>query len=791
MHTISRSTSASLAILCLTVAICQGADQEASAQQPTPKNSAEHQPKSNLPLVILLGDSIRINYQQTVKAELQGNATVWSPKENCAHTFFTLESLEKWIQGREASVVHINVGLHDLFLDSKTKQPRHSLETYSTNLRAIFTKLKKLTDAKIIFALTTPVVEERQAASKTYGRVVRRNPHIVEYNLRATEIANGCGVGIDDLHSVAIEAGTETVIREDGVHLSEKGIAVIGEQVVQCVLSALDKPVAPAKAAANKAPFRVLFSNDTTNITSNTSPFHTRGEPFTEDKLRASVDETVGNSDVHMLQPGGGRVPWWKSKIAPADEYYKWLEDKANIRLGSMGQYMRDGGDMVQVFVDHCRTRGITPFISLRLNDYHGTEHADLVLDRLRGGEGSGDDRPGVQGCWLGRFYLEHPEYRIGSDPSDYTSNADKLVFNRDHGVRYQMRINRVLNWAIPEVRAHKLALITEICEQYDIDGFELDFMRHARYFRLDKTTEQQRVEAMTRFVADVRAVLDRTAKPGQHRWLCVRVPLRTREHGELGIDLVKWVTAGVDMVNLSGHFVTEQQSDLAKVCQLVPTASVYLETTFVSHRYPKPSGPRTSRNEVYRKMTAEQFHTAAHLAYSRGAAGLSAFNFAYYRSLGETQTEPPFQFLDRARDPNWVAQQPQHYFTRKFGDPAWPSLMRSKGRELKPDRPIEITLDMAPPTGGWKTGGRLRIQALEAFNDQPLAASFNGTDLEPTSDVSEPYATPWPEGLAPADSLRAWIVPAGLIEDGNNTIVIRMEHGEPVLLSFADVAVR
>ncbi len=762
------------------------------AQETSLAKSSAQQAEDQLPVVVLLGDSIRMNYQGTVKAEMEGKATVWAPKENCAHTFFTLENLEKWIEGRNASVVHINVGLHDLFLDAKTGQPRHSLETYSANIRAIFTKLRELTDAEIIFALTTPVVEERQASSETYKRVVRRNPLIVEYNRRAEEIAKECGVGIDDLHAVSLKAGAEDVIREDGVHLSEKGIAVIGRQVARCVLSALDERVSPTPAAtASKAPFRVLFSNDTTNITSNSSPFHKRGEPFTEDKLRASVDETVGNSDVHMLQPGGGRVPWWKSKVAAADEYYNWLEEKGNIRLGSMGQYMRDGGDMVQVFVDRCRSRGITPFISLRLNDYHGTEHADLILDRLRGGEGSGDDRPGTQGCWLGRFYLEHPEYRIGSDPSAYTSDPDKLVFNRDHGVRYQMRINRVLNWAIPDVRAHKLALIAEICEQYDIDGFELDFMRHARYFRLEETTEPQRVEIMTQFVADVRAVLDRTAKAGSRRWLCVRVPLRLRNHGELGIDLVKWVAVGVDMVNLSGHFVTQQQSDLAKVCRLVPTASVYLETTFVSHRYPKPSGPRTSRNEVYRKMTAEQFYTAAHMAYSRGGAGLSAFNFAYYRSLGETQTEPPFQFLGRTRDPNWVAKQPQHYFTTKYGDPEWPSLMRSKGRELKPDRPMEISLDMAPPAGGWKTGGRLRIQAHEAFGDQQLAVSFNGADLEPTSDVSEPYATPWSDGLAATESLRAWTVPAKLLEDGDNRIVIRMDQGEPVLLSFVDVAVR
>ena len=257
MRSFHRSTATSIMILCFAAAISQGEEQAPPPHETTPTNPAAQQPKPNLPTVILLGDSIRINYQGTVKSELEGKATVWTPKENCAHTFFTLENLEKWIKGRNASVVHINVGLHDLFLDAKTGLPRHSLETYSTNLRAIFTKLNELTDAKIIFALTTPVVEERQAASKTYGRVVRRNPLIVEYNRRAQgprEIAKECGVRIDDLHSIAMEAGAENVIREDGVHLSEKGIALIGEQVARCVLSVLDELASPTKTALHKAP---------------------------------------------------------------------------------------------------------------------------------------------------------------------------------------------------------------------------------------------------------------------------------------------------------------------------------------------------------------------------------------------------------------------------------------------------------------------------------------------------------------------------------------------------------
>lgn len=66
-----------------------------------------------------------------------------------------------------------------------------------------------------------------------------------------------------------------------------------------------------------KPPFRVLFSNDSTNIQSCTSPDHEKGEPFRPDMLEATVDETAGTGvQVHMLQPATGWVPWWQSNLS-------------------------------------------------------------------------------------------------------------------------------------------------------------------------------------------------------------------------------------------------------------------------------------------------------------------------------------------------------------------------------------------------------------------------------------------------------------------------------------------
>jgi lysophospholipase L1-like esterase len=167
--------------------------------------------------------------------------------------------------------VHLNVGLHDLYLSSKTDRPRHSPDVYAANLRKIFSRLRELTDAKIVFALTTPVDEQRQAASVTFGRVVRRNTDIVRYNRIAVAIAREYDIAINDIHSTAVKSGLQHVLRDDGIHLTGKGADAAGKQVARAVLSALRKKTPTAKPAS---------STETPAVVSPESDHAEHPEPF-------------------------------------------------------------------------------------------------------------------------------------------------------------------------------------------------------------------------------------------------------------------------------------------------------------------------------------------------------------------------------------------------------------------------------------------------------------------------------------------------------------------------------
>lgn len=193
---------------------------------------------NRLPEAVLLGDSIRMSYQGDVRERLAGVARVWFPEENGCHTVHTLANLDKWLKGHDPAVVHVNCGLHDMWLlDAKTR--RHSIAVYTATMRKVLEHLRATTAAKIILALTTPVDEAYQAGSG-YGRVVRYEADIPIYNQAAAEVARELGIGVDDLYTPLCEAGVKSVLGQDGVHLSKKGVGIAADTVAACIRKVLE-----------------------------------------------------------------------------------------------------------------------------------------------------------------------------------------------------------------------------------------------------------------------------------------------------------------------------------------------------------------------------------------------------------------------------------------------------------------------------------------------------------------------------------------------------------------------
>lgn len=547
---------------------------------------------------------------------------------------------------------------------------------------------------------------------------------------------------------------------------STAAAVVVGANLNGCTAGAAAKSVTESR---RKPPFRVLYSNDATNITSCVSPFHKAKEPFRQSMIEATVDEVEGLVDAHFLQPGLGLVPMWPSKVLPLREHYDWIQSRYKSGPDSFGRYVMNGGDVVKVFLDRCQKTGQAGFISLRLNDVH---HKEFAFPKP-------GDKPGASiGMSVTQSYVEHPEWIIKAGSKRGADLAQ--------------------NWIHEEVRQYRLNLIQELCENYDLAGLELDFMRFYRLFDEAATTLEQRRQIMTAFVSQVRDLLDRTQRTGR-RWLCLRIPGLQKGLNDLGLDLPALVAAGVDVMTLSASYFTSQQLEIAALrAQISDSASVYLEMCHsVANGSKLVPGYDTF---TFRRTTREQYETTAHLAHERGADGVSLFNFAYYREHGSEGrgpfAEPPFEVLAGLRDRKRLAALPQHWFLAKGWDNPWqrPPVLP---RRLSPASKTTFTLDMAPPASGWKGSGVLRLQARNDIEKLPLTARCNGLLLleaagPPASAVAEPFPNPYPIMLGKTSEKRAWQLPASCLNNGKNFFEFSLgkEAEQEITVDYLDIRV-
>lgn len=209
--------------------------------------SRAQQPSADLPKVVLLGDSIRAGYKDVVTKALEGKAVVWTPKENCKSSVYTRENLAKWMEGQTPDIIHFNAGLHDLVLTTP-ETTFTEISQYKENIKAITEELRKAyPNAKIIWATTTPVVDElntkaREAGNADGKRVARReNAQVIRFNEAATEALQGQGVAVDDLYTAVKDMNDQDLYIEDGVHFSMYGREFLGDLVAKSIIAQFPK----------------------------------------------------------------------------------------------------------------------------------------------------------------------------------------------------------------------------------------------------------------------------------------------------------------------------------------------------------------------------------------------------------------------------------------------------------------------------------------------------------------------------------------------------------------------
>ena len=263
------------------------------------------------------------------------------------------------------------------------------------------------------------------------------------------------------------------------------------------------------------------------------------------------------------------------------------------------------------------------------------------------------------------------------------------------------------MDYAHEEVRRRKLDIITEICTRYEVDGFDLDFLRHVYYFR--RGQEADGAELMNEFVRSVRKRLDEIGEAkGKRLRLLVRVPPQIHQCERIGLDVSTWIRSGwVDMVTAMAPGYLDMDADIASFADLANGTGCVIAGGL---EYYVRGYKKTDKEKSTSLATLQMLRAGAASFWAQGASSIYLFNY---------DCHGPFPFRGQKRQA-----------LMEVGDPA-----RLAGR----DKRYLVTVDMevrTPEEGGDKQlpvtlDEKHDRRALHVFvADDPASARARGSTV-------------------------------------------------------------
>ena len=416
------------------------------------------------------------------------------------------------------------------------------------------------------------------------------------------------------------------------------------------------------------------------------------------------------------------------SKVA--EVYGRRFETPPNPAAVVVRELHTQGTDVLEVVAARARGHGVEVVASVRMNDTHHRQ-------------------PDLQNPGVSQFLVDHPEY----------------VIARQDGIS-----ETALDYSFPEVREHRLAILRELAENYDIDGIELDFTRWAKCFARHEAPFK--IEIMTTFVGQVRQMLDAAARlRGRDRLTLGVQALRSLYLNHLcGLDPKTWVQRGwLDYIIQCDYNCTDPQipvAEFAEFCKDSPcTLHVRMGNMMGAFWSGKPF--MTDRKTAYNKnrsyggmvLTAAEARGAAANAYGFGADGIGLWNLCC--NMGDNHKRgkiniPREEFQEdmltwaaEVASPErvWAGQRVYHFAPIYKGETIRNRNYAVNGLRTGPaGEPTQIVF-FSPETQGFrqvfrfwmadgkdgrKLDGTLRLRILQATDEDRFAFDVNGEPIDP-----------------------------------------------------------
>ncbi len=305
-------------------------------------------------------------------------------------------------------------------------------------------------------------------------------------------------------------------------------------------------------------------------------------------------------------------------------------------------KWQDQGIDFVQELIDECRKRELEVFWHHRMNPADGWH-------------------------WVNPLKQAHPDWLI------------KTWWQQG-----------LWNYAVPEVRQYKLDILTEVAQNYDFDGFHLDFARHVPCLPVGQQWEHR--EAMTDMIRRVRLMtLEIEKTRGRPFLLGAKVPRNIAGCHIDGFDVETW--ARENLVDIFTVGSRSMDVDLAGFRRITAGHNIKLQPCFDDHH----------ATDAYQFGPIEFLRGVFANWWQQGADGVVTFNWANaplelckkvgvnLDNLGDLNPGTPAQrqAYHEVGSPETLAFKDKFFAVERRGAFIW-----AEGYfNLNPDSPLPVTL--------------------------------------------------------------------------------------------------
>ncbi|CAG5002348.1 hypothetical protein DYBT9275_02872 [Dyadobacter sp. CECT 9275] len=343
-----------------------------------------------------------------------------------------------------------------------------------------------------------------------------------------------------------------------------------------------------------------------------------QGGPFAAKAIHRFVDELADNDiDTFVINANASRA-WYPSKTIPSilDGYKRGDRDffrghaicqgitepeAVEDFLDTFSAFMDRYQDLLDAGVDWlaetskaCRRRKISPWVSIRMNDLHGSNN--------------------FEGSFFNLPLLKQKEMRLQN--SSYGP----------HNPSYR----EGLNYEKAEVRDIMFRQIREVVEDYDFEGLELDWWRQP--LCCEPNASEQTIEMMRNWIREIRKLTQaRARKTGRPYPLGIRIPGRLDILRSIGLDVVTLCQEGtLDFICPSGFWCTTWDMPHDQLRKLLgDKVTIYGVIEDGANALATVDPERNTTQKLrYISASKEILHANAAGKLALGAQGIEWFNF-------------------------------------------------------------------------------------------------------------------------------------------------------------------